>query len=584
MYISPIKKEDEQSPGTNVLGTGSPNQQPPQNPQQQQVAPQQQQGAPVQQPAQPKSASSGMFTGIKKYMQANQPAAEKMATNIGTGQVAGANKIAQQANLQKQKTQQQIQANQNQLGQAYTQAANIVQSATGQNVAGTIPQGYQAPTPVTPNNAPNTQTPQVTAPIAQPTQQAPTDITDEQKNMFASYLAGNAGTSQIQDLDFTDQRQGLDQIKQMARGITGEEGRANALYNVYGKQRAYTTGQTGLDSALLGKAAPQLQELSKKLAETEMSKRNELQGIESDIGGQLGMQRQDISKFGENIKGLTKKAADDTSASVNAQLATSQAEQDAMLADLADGIDVSQVGNYVTDEQLTQSAKQTQDTLAKASKFLQKPGNETGFGNKDDVKEWDKGFAAATGITGKQAYQIYNSPNGKQKLDQIVSEAQAKSGDLNYLKQQFADRSKRENLSGLINKTELGRQNVVTDAQLKAYENLQKLTGGNMPTEFLEGRVDAGRGLNAADTNTLMQQGAFGTQQAGKLLTDSLRDKILSTGRVYGSQGPADAAFHQSKDTTKQLYNELKKQGLSDKQIKQQYGDVITFGKNIKYT
>lgn len=87
----------------------------------------------AQQPTQQKSASSGMFTNIQKYVQKNKPQAQKMASAVTQNVGSQASEIAQQAKDKEAQMQQSLQANQQAMQQQQQEAAAIAGQTSGMN-------------------------------------------------------------------------------------------------------------------------------------------------------------------------------------------------------------------------------------------------------------------------------------------------------------------------------------------------------------------------------------------------------------------------------------------------------------------
>jgi hypothetical protein len=162
----------------------------------------------------PKKASSGQFTNLRNYIQANQGAGQKIGQQLTGGMEKNAQQIGSAINQQKQQYQAQIGQQEAQRAQAGQQAQATLQQA--QNLADTTQQVKQE------------------------------DIAN-----FQQLAKGQKTFQDVQDMNLTAQQVQQQELARKAEALKSFEGRAGQLKESFGKQRDYGTGKASLDNLLL---------------------------------------------------------------------------------------------------------------------------------------------------------------------------------------------------------------------------------------------------------------------------------------------------------------------------------------------
>jgi len=238
----------------------------------------------AQQPTQQKSASSGMFTNIQKYVQKNKPQAQKMASAVTQNVGSQASEIAEQAKQKEAQMKESLAANTAAMEAQKKEAGQIVGGIMGADYDPTTGQ-YQAPASpelnrtqvvdskqyvtggqihgggmvqkpmqqnygqVLPklgesNIAPSEQKQVITGEIPQLTP-------EEQQARFQELTKGPTGISQVGNLNIAQQNQRARALQQLAGTANTEMGRRGLLQDTFrqgGKE--YTQGMGSLDQLI----------------------------------------------------------------------------------------------------------------------------------------------------------------------------------------------------------------------------------------------------------------------------------------------------------------------------------------------
>lgn len=166
-----------------------------------------------------KRASSGMFTNIRKYIDANRGAGQKIGGAITKDLSKQASDVGKQVQRQKQKYESNIQQQRERMGTAGTQAEDILNRAMDTTAYA----------------------------------QKQTPITSAEEQQFRDLTTGKTQFANLDAINLANQQRQAKELEQRAKGLETFGGRTQALKDVFGRQRDYTRGQSALDAALLQK-------------------------------------------------------------------------------------------------------------------------------------------------------------------------------------------------------------------------------------------------------------------------------------------------------------------------------------------
>lgn len=241
----------------------------------------------AQQPTQQKSASSGMFTNIQKYVQKNKPQAQKMASAVTQNVGSQASEIAEQAKQKEAQMKESLAANTAAMEAQKKEAGQIVGGIMGADYDPTTGQ-YSAPSTQKPGNEVDPNQNQIKAAFDQSRQD------NQNYNNWVQSTLGDQYDTYQQELDAIRNRQlpmdfGPGSANERAGQKNAEDIAAlNEKYGVgrdiYGQQRfeELMKGPTGisqvgnLNIAQQNQRARALQQLA-GTANTEMGRRGLLQ-------------------------------------------------------------------------------------------------------------------------------------------------------------------------------------------------------------------------------------------------------------------------------------------------------------------
>jgi len=212
-----------------------------------------------------KKPSSGQFTNLKNYLQANQGAGQKIGQQLTGGMQKQAEQIGNAVNQQKQQYQSQVQQQEAQRKLADQQAQKTLQKA--QNLS------------------------------------AQAGLSQQEIADYKALTSGQKTFQDVQDMNLTPQQVQQQQLAQQAENLKTFEGRQGQLRENFGKQRQYGQGMASLDNLLLQKQGlPQVLDQAKSF--TEGTKSN-IEGAKQFSREQLGKLIADNQAF---AKGLQTKA------------------------------------------------------------------------------------------------------------------------------------------------------------------------------------------------------------------------------------------------------------------------------------
>jgi hypothetical protein len=502
--------------------TGAPNQQQPQG---QQGLTTNTQGAAPQTAQNTPQKSSGMFTNIKSYIQRNQPQAQKMAGAITGDFSKQANNIAQQAQQREQQFKNQITTQQ---GNIQAQAA-LADKVIGQAANYELKEGQQA-------NAENLQTafaqpqpeqpPQPPAVGEQPpVQQTPPPVDDSAKQSekaFSDFQNIITGANEqdlyaVNDLDLSKQQNVASQLETLSKGAGTEQGRAALLDRTFSKNRQYTTGQSGLDTAILGGDRNALQDvknltnqstqgLSKELKQKyfqSLSDRANLQSsaenLKTDVAKKVGEAMDKTYTEVEQEAENRKNKAIETQDSIKNMLKTGQGLTQDTINQYMDVSSIDQAKNRAL--YALKEASQGQSPAVKKQYFEEAFGQDynatrnklskSAINNMKNASNKDP-LAVEFRALENKALRGNLTPAEERRSAQIVQQKEeeryqeyvadkvkgvGESNSLNYLQNMIARGEDPSQFLQMKGVDDLTAQNVASENQLARYELLKRLKG-----------------------------------------------------------------------------------------------------------
>ena len=227
-----------------------------------------------------KKASSGTFTNIQKYVAKNRPQAQRMSQAVTKNVGDQAAEIRQATESKRQDQQQRLSAAQGTLDSQMSEAKNIVQ------------QTLQSPQQVVQNPLPS-----------------PDEIADQaqvQNNQVARFqeLMNAPQVENIQDLNLAPQQAKVTALQNLAQTATNEQGRRNLMRQTFGKDRAYTRGQSMLDNIILGGDRQAQTNLIQGVQQQASDVDQFVDKTQMDSRSDVGMLGDRISNFGDNVRSL----------------------------------------------------------------------------------------------------------------------------------------------------------------------------------------------------------------------------------------------------------------------------------------
>jgi len=179
--------------------------------------------------------SSGQFTNLRSYIQANQGAGQRMGQTVTRDMNKQAQQIGASLDKQKQRYESQVQEQQQQLGAAKQQAQSVLQKAMGISAPQPVQQGDQS-APVQP---------------VSPSAEVAKSLTQEEIQSFRDLATGSKQFKDVQDLNLAAEEAKKQNLARQAENLKTFEGRAGQLRELFGKRQAYGSGAATLDSLLL---------------------------------------------------------------------------------------------------------------------------------------------------------------------------------------------------------------------------------------------------------------------------------------------------------------------------------------------
>jgi hypothetical protein len=207
---------------------------------------------------------SGMFTNIRKYVQANQPSAQKMAGAITSGMEAETGQIRSQLEQQQSKLAQQLAQGRANLQAQQEQAQQAIQQA-GQLQAG---QQLEAP----------------------------------QIQQFRQFATGES-TIKPQTFDISAQKRAAQKVAERAREGLRSSQKADLLERTFGDKTQYTRGQRSLDELILAGSPEAGRHIQQTMAQQPAQLQADLQTAQQLAKQQTGQYLTDLEQAREATLG-----------------------------------------------------------------------------------------------------------------------------------------------------------------------------------------------------------------------------------------------------------------------------------------
>lgn len=241
---------------------------------------------------QQKPASSGTFTNLQQYSQANQGGAQRM-TQAATQNVAQQGKqVQQQAQQQAAKTQSDIAANEAKIAQEQAFARDVIGRA-GQ-----------------------------------------ADVADSDYERFRSAVTGQTQFNDVRDLDLSKQMVQSQKLQQQAQAAGTDAGRMDILRQTLGKGREYTRGQTNLDAALVARDEQARQGLQQGIQQAAQQTQQALQQTSGDVSARRQALQRLNQQFGSDIMSEGEQATSGVMDAVNQGMMSAQEARQQLAAQL----------------------------------------------------------------------------------------------------------------------------------------------------------------------------------------------------------------------------------------------------------
>ena len=291
-------------------------------------------------------ASSGMFTNIQKYVQKNQPQAQKMAGAVTQDFSKQAGEIRQAAEAKKTEQANLIGANTKKIGSVEegTGALGWAKGQVDQIMGTTSPRQLRMSEPqndrtnITPpklvggpalpppdgqesyekftgnvtsgGNVPGTITPEMQQQGGvKPITYNPSEADAAKFSALAGGDISSLGLSNVQDLNLAQQQNRMGALSQLAKGSETEQGRRNLLGSTFQKQGDYSRGMSGLDNLITSGDKTARESLIQGTQGAAKDLGTDLQGLSQEAYENKIAQDTVMGSFGEDITGIASGAA-----------------------------------------------------------------------------------------------------------------------------------------------------------------------------------------------------------------------------------------------------------------------------------
>jgi hypothetical protein len=322
-----------------------------------------------------KKEGSGMFTNVRKYIQANKPVAQKMS-----GAVTG--NIQQQAGALQQQVQNKQQQYQQSLGQAQ---ANLQQSQ--QFAKDTVQKAGSG------------------------------QLSDQDFMRFHNLSTGKETVVAPEALNVMDQSARASALQNLASRANQESGRQALLKNVFGENQRYTRGQQNLDALLLGSDPTANKQLVDQVKATTGELTDEIAQARQAALQSTAKAQMEARRMPEELLGMVGTAQDQLQGSVAEQLETRRQqllqEQQEFNQALASGtLTEDQLKRFIDDNSLDAAARKRQEDLYAQALMISNPNRDyTSMWGSQNVRNLASAFDDKTNTktVGQNALTLYNS-------------------------------------------------------------------------------------------------------------------------------------------------------------------------------
>jgi len=239
--------------------------------------------------------SSGMFTNIRKYVDANKPQASKMAGAAAKTTEKEAQQIGNQVSQQQNKLQVQLDKNKQNLNQAKEFAqGQIDNAASGAN-----------------------------------------DLSQENVDRFRNLATGKESFNDVQEMNLAKQQLAAKRLEQQGMKAGTEQGRQDLLKNTFGQgDRAYTRGQQGLDALIVGGDADARTQLQNQVQQAASQANQGIQTAAQNQATSIQDLQQQNQNFAQGLQDQTSGAATKFIEDADAAMLAAQEARKQQVADL----------------------------------------------------------------------------------------------------------------------------------------------------------------------------------------------------------------------------------------------------------
>jgi hypothetical protein len=355
---------------------------------------------------QQKPASSGTFTNLQQYAQANQGGAQKIAQSVTQNISQQGRQVQQQAGQQAARTQSDIAENKRKIEAEKEFASKQLERAGSTLTDETERQAYEQSKLKDKFEEFNTKRQELLAKqLEQDAQQKQLGDLQKEYNLdyvynpseeefkrFRDIVTGQTQFNQVRDLDLSNQMIASQQLQQQAQQAGTDTGRMALLRQMLGQGREYTRGQTALDTALLAKDAQARQALQQGVQQTAEQTQQAVQGISGDVSAKRQALQALNTRFGSDIMTEGGTATTGVTTAVENAMKDLQADRKLLAAQL--GTTEEQAGKIL--QQLSSRAGSLSSSLG--TDWGLKMGGITGWGQ--GVQDLYKDNRDAIGLTG----------------------------------------------------------------------------------------------------------------------------------------------------------------------------------------
>jgi hypothetical protein len=253
-----------------------------------------------------KPASSGTFTNLQQYAEANKGGAQRI-TQAATQNIAQQGKqIQQQVGQQTARTESDITANQKKIEEEQKFAGALLNKA-GTAIGQEDIESYE-------KSVLGKDYDKFKSEAAAIQKQEDLEALKKQYNLdytynpneadynrFRNIVTGQTQFNDVRDLDLSKQRVQAQQLQQVGQQAGTDQGRLALLMQTLGRGREYTRGQSGLDAALIARDAEARQALQQRIQQTAEQATGALTKAQTDISSRR-QALEDLNRdYGTNI-------------------------------------------------------------------------------------------------------------------------------------------------------------------------------------------------------------------------------------------------------------------------------------------